>query len=431
MVVSRAYLWSINRNYYSSINTFNEIGMDAFMPDPAAKPGLQPVATPAKAPTPGVDVAPTAGPTKLRKRHGILALSFVLAVLLPAALTAAYLWVRAADQYASTVGFSVRHEESASALDILGGNLAGLSGSSSTDTDILYEFIQSQKLVADMDAALDLKALWSKPENDWFFAFEPSGSIEDLIAYWDRMVKIYYDRTAGLIEVRVLAFSAEDATRIATTLFNESSEMINDLSAIAREDAIRYSREELDEAKVRLTSARAAVLAFRNQHQLVDPSIEVESQSQLIGSLQAQLANTLIQLDLLREGVGENDPRLEKGLRRVKVIEDRIAAERHKLGVGSDGTVSQVFADLIGEYERLVVEREFAEKTYISALATYDASLAEARRKSRYLAAYMRPTEAETSRFPERGLLLGLISLFLFLIWSIAALVGYSLKDRR
>lgn len=397
------------------------------MPETAAKPGLKPVTPISPDPT----VAPTAGPTRLRRRHRILALSFVLTVLLPTILTAAYLWLRAADQYASTVGFSVRHEESGSALDFLGGSIAGLSGSSSTDTDILYEFIQSQKLVADMDAVLDLKTLWSKPENDWMFAFDATGSIEDLIEYWDGMVKIYYDRTAGLIEVRVLAFTAEDATLIATTLFNESSEMINDLSAIAREDAIRYSREELEEAKVRLTTARGAVLAFRNEHQLVDPSIEVESQSQLIGSLQAQLADTLIELDLLRDGVGGDDPRLAKGLRRVKVIEERIAAERHKLGVGSDGNVSQVFADLIGEYERLVVEREFAEKTYISALATYDASLAEARRKSRYLAAYMRPTEAETSRFPEREMILALISLFLFLIWSISALVGYSLKDRR
>jgi len=43
----------------------------------------------------------------------------------------------------------------------------------------------------------------------------------------------------------------------------------------------------------------------------------------------------------------------------------------------------------------------------------------------------MQPTAAETSRFPERGLILGLISFFLFLAWAIAALVGYSLKDRR
>lgn len=401
------------------------------MSDAAAKPGPAPAVLPVKPMTSETKVAPVAGPTRLRKRHVVLTLSFVMMVLVPAILTSGYLWLRAADQYASTVGFSVRYEESGSALDFLGGALPGLSGSSSSDTDILYEFIQSQRLVADMDEEMDLKSIWSLPDGDPYFTFNQEGSIEDLITYWDRMVQIYYDRGAGLIEVRVLAFDPQDATMIATNLFDKSSEMINDLSSIAREDAIRYSREELKDAQDRLTIARSSVLAFRNKNQLVDPSVEVASQSQLIGSLQAQLANTLIELDLLGEDAGSTDPRFSEGLRRVKVIEARIAAERQKLGFGSGGSVNDVFADLIGEYERLVVEREFSEKTYISALATYDSSLAEARRKSRYLAAYMRPTEAETSRFPERGLLLALFTLFLFLIWSIAALVGYSLKDRR
>ena len=59
------------------------------------------------------------------------------------------------------------------------------------------------------------------------------------------------------------------------------------------------------------------------------------------------------------------------------------------------------------------------------------AAAAEARRKSRYLAAHVLPTTAETARFPERGMLLGLIALFLFLFWAIAVLVAYALKDRR
>lgn len=350
---------------------------------------------------------------------------------MPTIVAGIYLYARAADQFASTVGFSVRREDPASAFDLLGGTLSGLSGSSSSDTDILYEFIQSQKLVAEIDAEIDLKSIWSRPVGDPVFAFDPDGSIEDLIDYWGRMVKIYYDRSAGLIEVRVLAFDPDDATLIAETLFKKSSEMINALSAIAREDAIRYSWLELEAAKDRLTEARSAVQAFRNEHQLVDPSVEVEAQSQLIGSLQVQLADTLIELDLLRDIAGDRDPRVTEALRRVAVVEARIQAERHKLGVSDPTGGDEVFADIISDYERLVVEREFAENTYVTALATYDASLAEARRKSRYLAAYSQPTRAETSRFPERDLMIGLITMFLFLAWSTLALIFYALKDRR
>lgn len=375
---------------------------------------------------------PPVSKARLRWRHVLLVLSFLIFVVLPAGLTAAYLWGRANDQYASTVGFSVRREEGGSAIELLGG-LTQMSGMSSSDTDILYEFLQSQRLVIDLDAQLDLRAIWSKAENDPYYVFD-GDSVEDLVEYWNRMVQVAYDKSSGLIEVRVLAFDPDDAHRVAQALFDESARMINELSAIAREDSIRYARDDLDEALERLKAARQAITEFRNRNQLVDPKIDLQNQGGLLGTLQAQLAAALIEQDLLRDATRPDDPRIAQAQRRVEVIEARIAAERGKMGLtgaGEDGSESNAFASLVGEYERLAVDQEFAERTYLATLAAYDAALAEARRKSRYLAAYAQPTRAEASRFPERWTLQALVTLFLFLAWTITILVAYALKDRR
>ncbi|OWV39265.1 hypothetical protein CDZ95_27085 [Mameliella alba] len=395
---------------------------------PNPGPGRTPVGP---APRPGSGAPRMASGARLRRRHYAVLLSLLLGVLLPVLLVAGYLWLKAADQYASTVAFSVRTEEAGSPLEGLLG-IPGISGSSSSDTDILYEFLQSQKLVEDIDAEIDLRAIWSKPSGDPVFAFDNDGTIEDLVEHWNRMVKIYYDDGAGLIEVRALAFTAEDAQLLAQTLFEHSSEMINALSAIAREDAIRYAREDLNEALDRLKTAREAVTKFRNANQLVDPSVDLQTQAGLLGTLEAQLAEALIEFDLLATSTREDDPRVTQAQRRIEVIRDRIEAERRKLGLagGAEGG-ADVYANLFGEYERLVVDREFAEKSYTTALATYDAAQAESRRQSRYLAAYVRPTLAESSRYPERPVLLGLAALFIFLVWSTLVLVVYALKDRR
>lgn len=383
------------------------------------------VATPSPQPIP-----PPAPPARAQLRHvGVLA-SFLLIVLLPSAAAAWYLWTKAADQYASTVAFSVRAEETSSAIELLGG-ITELSGSSSSDADILYEFIQSQRLVAEIDTALDLRGLWSWPEGDPFFTYAAEGTIEDLVEYWERMVKISHDTTTGLIEVRVLAFRPEDATRVAEAIFQRSSEMINTLSAIAREDAIRYAREELDEAIQRLKSARQAVTAFRNQYQIVNPEADLQIQVELLATLQTKLAEALIEQELLAETTRPGDTRMAQVERRIRVIRDQIAAERRKVGVGASGLGEEAFADIIGEYESLSVDREFAERAYTGALANYDAAQAEARRKSRYLAAHVEPTHAESARYPERPILLLLTALFLFLVWGIGVLVFYSLRDRR
>ncbi|URF49111.1 capsule biosynthesis protein (plasmid) [Dinoroseobacter shibae] len=360
-------------------------------------------------------------------------ISFAIMVVVPILVSAWYLWARAQDQYASYVGFSVRTEEVGSAIELLGG-ITELSGSSSSDTDILYKFLQSQELVATVDAALDLRGIWSKadPEVDPIFAYDPPGTIEDLQDHWLRKVSIYYDSGSGLLDLRVLAFDPADARAIAEMIFAESSARINALSALAREDAIAYARDELTQAETRLRDARLALNEFRNRTQIVDPTIDTQGQMGLVNTLQAQLADALIEVDLLRETTRTGDPRITQGELRIAVIERRIEEERRKVGLG--GGVSgdrSVFADLVGEFERLSVDLEFAQQSYVAALATFDAARNEARRQSRYLAAHVRPTLAERAEYPQRIYLLGLIGLFSFLAWTITALIAYSLRDRR
>ena len=181
---------------------------------------------------PGAQQRQPAGAAQPKRRHWLLLVSFIACVILPAIVTALYLWLVAADQYASRVGFTVRQEEAASATDLLGG-LSNLSNSSSSDTDILYELIQSQKLVSEIDEELDLRTIWSRPEWDPVFAIDPEASIETLVDYWENMVKISY--SAGLIEVEVRAFRPEDATAIAT------------LGKGDKFDAVHFYEDDLDQ----------------------------------------------------------------------------------------------------------------------------------------------------------------------------------------
>ncbi|WP_299728141.1 capsule biosynthesis protein [uncultured Tateyamaria sp.] len=388
--------------------------------------------SPAPKPLPTAHVYPTpARRARTRGRHWFLALSFLLICAAPIAAAAYYLWTHAADQYASNLAFSVRSEEQGSAVELLGG-VTELSGSSSADTDILYAYLTSQELVSKVNARLDLSAIWSRVpvSADPVFAYDPAGTIEDLLAHWQRKISIIYDSGTRLIDVRVLAFDPGDAQAVAQAVMEESTAMINALSDIARDDAIKYARDELAVASIRLKEARQNLTRFRNRTQIVDPSIDTQNQMGVLVTLQRQLADALIEFDLLQDTTRAGDPRISQATRRVDVIQKRIDAERRKLGLGTGAQEGVVFADLVGEYEGLIVDREFAEAAYTSALATHDAALAEARRQSRYLAAHIRPTLAQQAEYPERIKTLLIVALFSFLAWTILSLVYYSLRDR-
>lgn len=390
-------------------------GKPAKKAPPAAKPKARPPASSARP----------------KPRHFGILLSFLLLVLAPLGVAAIYLHESARNQYASSVAFTVRREEQPSAVDILGG-LSNLSTASSSDSDILFEFIQSHELVAKIDDTLDLRHIYSEPyPSDPVFALKPDASIEGLLAYWQRMVRISYAPGTGLIDVEVLSFDAETSKRIAEEIFSESSRMINELSTIAREDAMRYAREELNDALQQLSKARQALTAFRSRKQIVNPDADIQVQMGLLGSLQQMLGSELIDYDLLRHNARENDPRVVQSERRIEAIRERIRQERLKFGNGSEENVTDDYADVVAEFERLTVERRFAENKYTSALSNFDSARANAQRQSRYLAAYVQPTLAESPEYPRRGLILGLCALILFGSWCIMVLVYYSLRDRR
>lgn len=395
-----------------------------------ANAGKRPVSA---SPLPQAAPRPVARRARMRLRHAGLLASFVLIVVLPVLAAAGYLWGVAADQYGSKVGFAVRAEQMRSSLDLLGG-LSALAGgaSSSSDMDILYKFIQSQEMVAAVDKRVNLRALWSPAHRtDPVFGLDPDASIEGLTDYWRRMVTLDYDPATGLMEITARAFAARDAQAIAGAIFDESWKRINALSDIARDDATRHARAELEGAKTRLKSAREAMTAFRMRTRIVDPAADIQGKMGLLNSLQAQLAQALIDLDMLRENTKPGDLRITQLERRIALIRKRMEEERNRFSATGKGPAGENYAQLVATYERLAADQNFAERAYTSALAAYDMALSQAQQKSRYLAAYIRPTLADQPEYPRRSMLLNLLSAFLLLGWAVAALVFYSVRDRR
>lgn len=382
------------------------------------------------------EVAPDA---QFKRRHWGQLLSFVAIVVLPLVLITVYLFLISKDQFASTTGFTVQKEEGAGASDFLGISAALIGGSTASDTDVLYEFIQSQDIVERIDANLDLRGHYAQHwegsvfASDKVFSLWPDATIEDLLSYWGRVVRISYDQSTGLIEVRVNAFDPDYARALAREVVEESQTMINALSRAAQEDATRYALDDLEKALSRLKDAREALTLYRTATQIVDPLADLEARLGVMNNLQQQLAQALISYDLLLETTSASDPRVEQAERRISAIRERIISERETFASddSTTGAVGEDYPTLIAEFERLTVDLEYAEETYRAALTAVDVARENAVRQSRYLATYVEPTLAESAEYPQRWLLLGLASLFLFLAWSIALLIYYSIRDRR
>ncbi len=406
----------------------------AVVPAEKPKPAPKPKPGNVQAPPRVVEIAPMARPARMRTRHWGLLFSLLLLVLAPLGVAIWYLWDVATDQYASTAGFTVRQEEDATA-ELLGGFASQLAGGSvGSDSNIIYEFIQSPTLIAQVNEQFDLVEHYAQPwPDDPVLSIWPDASIEDLTWFWNRVVQVSYDEASGLIELRVLAFDPDAAQTIAQAILDESQVLINELNASIRTDAMRWAEADLEEAITRLREAREAMTLFRIRTQIVDPETDLEGRLGVVNNLQGQLAQALIELDLLLEGGNAiaNDPRIEQAELQIEVIRNRIAQERASVATEDATLEGQDYPTLLAEYEGLLVDREVAEESYRLALAALDLARSNASRESRYLATFVAPTLPETAEYPKRFTIIALVFGALFLIWAILALVYYSIRDSK
>jgi len=376
-------------------------------------------------------VRPPAQAAQLKKRHNGLMFSMLLIIALPVLLSSFYLTVLAQDQYASRVGFTIRQEETGTATELMGGLSSMLVGGTPGHADLLFEYLQSQEIVEGVSQEFGLLKHYSEAwPTDPLFSLWPTATIEDLVWFWERMVRITYDKSTGLMLVEVRARDPLSAQDIAQMIVTKSERMINRLNETARSDTTRNAEADLQAALTRLRAAREQLAEFRARTQIVDPQADIQGQMGVLNNLQQQLAQALVEHDLLLESVDISDPRLRQARRRIEVVRKRISEERIMFAqqdVTVDGTD---YPRLIAQFEGLQVDQAFAEATYQAALMALDAARSNASRQNLYLAKFIQPTLAEQAQYPRAFQIIGLVFLFTILLWAVLALIYYSIRDK-
>lgn len=379
----------------------------------------------------GSSVSDAVKPARLMWRHYLIFISFVIWVVIPVFLVFFYLYSLASDQFASRAAFSIRKEAASSAVSSLLGGLTNIS-SGTEDENVLFQYMQSQSLVSEIDSQLDLRKLFSRNHSrDPLLTLGPDATIEELVDFWNKMITPRLEQRSGIISLEVHAFAAQDAYTINTAILKRNSELIERLSRIAQEDTLSFAKEDLVTASQRLKQSRLQISEFREVSQVIDPRADAQSQMGILGQLEQKLADAMITFDMLSGSVGETDPRLKQARKVVEVIQGRISKERAANVTQSSDANGRAISDNLGTYEAMQVDLEFAQKSYVAALASYETAVAEARRKSRYLVAHISPSLPETAEYPRRMVTASVLTIFIFLSWILLLLVAYSIRDRR
>ena len=359
---------------------------------------------------------------------------FFLLVIVPSLIAAFYFYVIAAPQYVSEARFVVHSRGNdagqASAMRAAAGAaLGGLGGGmASSETNSIRDYLSSLDAVMQADEKLDLVALWQRPEADflarlWFT--EP----ERLARFYNRMVDVALDPMTNVTTLRVRSFRPGDSKELAETLLRAAEALVNRLSERIRNDTLRVALSEIEIAEKRVLDSRAALLRFREQERELDSAGAAQAAVVLRGQLEGVLAQARAELTERLQFMRPDNPALQATRNRIDALERQIAAERSRHTDTSSTLGGAVLVRQLADYERLMLEREFADKQLASATVGLESARMEAQRQQLYLSRIVQPNLAVYALYPRSFTNVASIFLGLAIAYGIGWLLIVGMRE--
>ena len=332
-----------------------------------------------------------------RFRLSLSAWLFLAIVALPTVVSGIYYFLIASDRYVVEVMFTVRGVKGSQ-----GGGLSSLFRTfgitrAEDDTYAVIDFILSRDGVRKLNERLPLRPIFSRPGVDGFSSyprFWRGDSNEALYEYYLNRVEAWYETKGGMVTMRVSAFRAEDAETLARELLRLSEELVNQMNARAQADAIKNSEVEVQRAESRVVDAQQKITSFRNEELMLDPQADSLKLIELVTRLKGELADTERQLNETLLGQPSN-PGIPSLRSHIAALQNQIAVESSKIASGKAPLASKIQV-----YERMTLDRGFADRDLGIAIAALQSARQEARRQQLYIETVVSPQKPDEALEP-------------------------------
>ena len=352
---------------------------------------------------------------------------FACVVLLPTVAVFLYYLLWASPMYVSQTRIAIRSAESSGGgLDIASA-LRRSSSSTGADAHIVVEYIQSLDIIHDIDKELGVDLHFSDKGHDVFSRLTNNPTQDEQLRYWKWAVIPALDQDTGIITLETKAYSPEMAQKIAAAVLARSEALVNTMNLRAREDAVSLAQSEVQRAEARVRKAQEAMRNFRDAHTLLDPRVTAAGLQGVVTELEGEAVKLRAQLAEAQSFMRSSAPATKALQTRLKAVESQLDQEKQRLaGLRSqEGNLNAV----VGEYEDLTIEAEFAQKQLVTAMSALESARVHEVAKSRYVVAFQQPTLPDESLYPRPFLFTAYVFVGALLLLGLGSLITASIRE--
>jgi capsular polysaccharide transport system permease protein len=351
----------------------------------------------------------------------------LICVVVPTALSVFYFGFVASDVYVSQSLFVVRSPERQTTSPL--GMLFKGAGFSRAQDDayVVHDFMMSREALGALEAKLGIKPKFSDESIDLFSRFagiDPDTSFEAFHRYFQKHAEQRIDSLSSITTLTIRAYNAQDAQRINEELLRLSEARVNQLNSRGRQDLIDFARQEVADAQRRALDAALMLADYRNRKGVIDPERQTAIPLQQIAKLQTELLTAKTQLAQVMLVAKEN-PQIPGLKQTVAMLEKEIEVESSKL----TGDAKQSLASKAADYQKLALNKDFADKMLAGALTTLEQARSEAQRQQLYLERIAQPSLPDSAMQPERLRNILATLLVSLIIWGVLIMLIAGVKE--
>jgi capsular polysaccharide transport system permease protein len=312
-------------------------------------------------------------------------------------------------------------------LDI--SSLFSNSNGQSADMLLLRDYLLSVDMLRKVETAVDFRKHYSDKQHDFFSRlYDEDAPIEELHEYYLNRVSVELDDYAQVLRIKVQAFVPEVAQQIVKLLLEQGEAHMNALGQRLAEEQVRFLELQVNQLGEHFNKARLELLDYQNEKGLISPVGTVKSLNEVVGGLEAQLANLKTSRRALVSYQSLKSPAVVKTDIEIKAVKQQIAQELGRMAQASGGALNT----LSSEYQLLQLQLEFAQQSYSGGLSALQNTRIEAARKLKQISILQYPTLPEYSVEPDRlynSVVFTILALFVALITQMLVLIVKEHQD--
>src|SRR6185437_10772715 len=254
---------------------------------------------------------------------------------------------------------------------------------------IIYEYIQSSALLNKLDAELHLRQYYSSSRVDYLSRMDPDANFRTFLMYYHWYVSVA-EGQGGYLTVTVQGFDPVFTDKLSKALIKATDDMVNNLTARAREREVGYAKSQVAQAEARYRKARFALTQFQNEHSDLNPQNSAGQLGGIIGALEGQLATQRAYLTSVKS-LGPQSPQVKVVQTNIASLEQQLRDEQKRLATHVDANGATPYSLLLNQYAGLQLEEEFAKVAYQAAQQNLALAAANAAAQQNYLIDFAPP----------------------------------------